>query len=92
MGADSYRQGGRQKRQKTLASVAQVPKHRSSKDTKRWCRGVPGREHQWRWQEYLPSYPHRANIVWSESRCKNCRKRAQICGFGWASGKLGPAF
>jgi hypothetical protein len=46
------------------------PRHRSSKDTKRWCRGVVGREHEWADAERR--YGHR--VVLYIQACRRCRK------------------
>lgn len=46
------------------------PRHRSRKNTRRWCRGVEGREHRLHWQP--------GNFGWEET-CSACHKRARIC-------------
>jgi hypothetical protein len=55
---------------------AQVPPHRSSKDTKTWCKGVHGREHVPQWEfsyssgySSLEAYPGVLQL-----RCAGCRK------------------
>lgn len=35
-----------------LGDPPAVPKHRSKKDTKRWCGGKPGLEHDGKWMSY----------------------------------------
>lgn len=74
MSGDSYAQSGRKKRQKVLASGSQVPKHRGSKDTKRWCKGVPGREHVWIWEEWKHSRSFNYDPCVSIAVCKACRR------------------
>jgi hypothetical protein len=93
LSGDSYAQAGRKKRQKVLATNAETPKHRSGKDTKRWCRGVPGREHVWLWREWRWSayFYARNGKVDSEEYCKNCKKLGRRL-WGFLSNKLGPAY
>lgn len=88
----SYAQAGRKKRQKTLASGAQVPKHRSSKDTKRWCKGIEGREHRWTFEEWRAA--RGCNPVITARVCAACRKQAELIGgfFRRSCKALGPAY
>jgi hypothetical protein len=67
--------GWRKRRNPNLRD-AQVPKHRASKDTKRWCKGINGREHvpQWEftWGSWITvghGYPGLLQL-----RCAACRK------------------
>ena len=61
--------------------------HNNHKDTKRWCRGVVGREHRWtepmdeavRYAEEMTTKPRdrysRWGVFWKVSlRCENCLK------------------
>lgn len=46
-GADTWRSEGLAKKYKAQASFDMPAKHKSKKDTKKWCRGKVGREHVW---------------------------------------------
>jgi len=92
MGSSSYRQAGREKKQRVLADGRQVPKHRSHKDTKRWCKGVEGREHDWTVEEWKHDRNWRARGVQSDRHhsviiCRNCRREREIFG-GWLSSSV----
>jgi hypothetical protein len=65
----------RQRRNPNLRDV-QVPKHRASKDTKRWCKGIDGREHVPQWEFDYLSYlsPRDAYPGLLRLRCAACRK------------------
>lgn len=91
MSADSYAQSGRRRKQKVLARNSETPKHRSSKDTKRWCKGIVGREHVWTyrgWKNLDFNPPITAKV------CANCRRLQELVGgsFGGRWGKQGPAY
>lgn len=66
----------------------EVPRHRAKKDTRRWCLGHEGREHEWwyvdadRW--HWGNRPQ--NVVESMKVCKNCKKHAP---WGEAFGRVG---
>lgn len=93
MSADSYAQSGRKKRQKVLASGAEVPKHRRSKDTKRWCKGIVGREHVWTFEEWRHSRSFRYAAPLTVELCKNCRREKGLVGRRmWRGTHFGPAF
>lgn len=51
------------------------------KDTKRWCRGVVGREHQAKWQkkEYEMGVAGTRKVIWmwNEKVCQVCGKRLE---------------
>lgn len=56
---------------------SEIPKHRSSKDTKRWCGGKPGRLHDYQYEEYLITRragPWDGTPPRSVLRCTKCRK------------------
>lgn len=54
----------------------QAGRHRAKKDTKRWCLGRPGREHEPRWEvEERWHRGRRGYPAGREQRCANCRKR-----------------
>lgn len=50
----------------------EIPKHRSSKDTKRWCKGKVGREHDYVWVAYRPF--ERPSFDASIQECSKCHK------------------
>lgn len=86
MSADSWAQSGRRKRQKVLAKNAEAPKHRNRKDTKRWCRGVVGREHEWIFQEWR-KFSRGGDPPMTERVCSACHKPDLVIG-GWFSGAI----
>lgn len=45
----------------------------NSRDTKRWCKGVEGREHQKQW---IPSHKLRD---WYDLKCTACEKQFDYC-------------
>ncbi len=65
------------------------PSHKSKKDTKRWCKGKPGVEHDYRWVAYedlpnapyqfkdtsRPDYRNKAELVWEFQVCAACGKQ-----------------
>lgn len=53
--------------------------HRSKKDTKRWCRGVVGREHIWIYDEWrrMREFAQKHSIVYSVEVCRVCRKEGR---------------
>lgn len=55
---------------------SEVGRHRSSKDTKRWCGGKVGLGHDFQWGEDR-DHGHRWQLygVRSEVRCTRCKKR-----------------
>lgn len=66
------------------------PKHRATKDTKRWCKGKPGRLHRFLWQEDLPyvrtGWIDRRRYVLEHPVCLDCgkhgvgyRRRCKVC-------------
>jgi hypothetical protein len=69
----------------------EVPKHRSSKDTKRWCRGKLGTEHDYQYAEWrLAGF--RPGVVYSHLVCTQCGKHGNAyVGLGWG-GNHGPGF
>lgn len=78
-GADTWYSEGLLDKYKAQIASEQEPKHKSKKDTKKWCRGKVGVKHEWhrkqrtRWdwdtdEEYVSPYVE----VW----CVNCHKQA----------------
>ena len=66
-------------------------KSSSKKDTKKWCRGVEGREHKPHWVEhyYIVGLDnHKLN--WLVKECANCRKHLgyPIYEFCWGPRKI----
>lgn len=49
----------------------QVGKHRAKKDTKRWCKGVAGREHVWVYTLFTKWFWAKDEYFW---KCSVCRK------------------
>lgn len=58
--------------------VAAEMKHRAGKDTRRWCRGVVGREHEWTFDEWKHSRSARYEAPVTMELCKHCRKEKGI--------------
>lgn len=58
----------------------------NKKDTKRWCRGVPGREHRKEWvlDQRYQCFPYR-DMRWFSYRCTVCEKEFDYC---YASGRI----
>lgn len=52
------------------------PKRSNHKDTKKWCKGVKGREHEYKWQ-LTNKYP--ASWEWYEDTCQKCGKQRDYC-------------
>lgn len=83
-------------------------RHRSRKDTRRWCKGVVGREHRWVYVEDFRRanwYAGRASAVASVLACAQCGQHGRgpdnclsaFMSYGQAPDgswrpKLGPAF
>lgn len=73
-------------------------KHRSKKDTKRWCRGVEGREHKWEFGESKSSRDWngrgwRGGAPETALICAGCKRERSVArGCILAGGKLGPGF
>lgn len=48
------------------------------KDTKRWCKGVEGREHKWKWENYTafrhPVLADKPYPIWLRKYCSVCTK------------------
>jgi DNA-binding XRE family transcriptional regulator len=66
-------------RRKLKNKEREEPKEFNIRDTRRWCKGVMGREHDYRW---LPAAGYRrshiTDLVWTEEkRCTNCHKIAE---------------
>ena len=66
------------------------PRHRSSKDTRRWCRGVVGREHDKQWTPDTERHVYsRLGLPYYEVlRCVNCRKEFERRKKQWQFGEL----
>lgn len=56
------------------SGTAEVAKHRSRKDTKRWCGGKEGREHRGRWIS-----AHSVVKSWMTKVCETCGKKLDHC-------------
>lgn len=51
-----------------------VVSKKSKKDTKRWCKGIEGREHEW--EMTIPKNDARfKRLFWRLNICKNCGKQ-----------------
>lgn len=62
------------KDQKHDHGTEEVPRHRGKKkDTKRWCKGKVGREHDWDVTE--PVKLRWTNMTVTKMCCKNCGKK-----------------
>ena len=79
------------------ASQGEVPKHRSSKDTRRWCKGIVGREHQFKYEEdrkmntLMSRFPDHENVVESVEVCTACRKERNHIWRGFGGSIWNPA-
>lgn len=64
-----------------------APRHRSRKDTKRWCRGKVGVEHRYEWvRDERRDYAHALRgertpdeKMWWHRRCSECLREAEYC-------------
>jgi hypothetical protein len=77
LGAASWRQ-----RRQILRARPQPeePKRSNHKNTKKWCKGVKGREHNYIWTPDLRhSYGDKA--LWSKHECTKCQKQDNYCFF-----------
>lgn len=82
LGAASWRQ-----RRQILRARPQPeePKPSNHKDTKKWCKGVKGREHNYIW---TPDFRHCWNgkADWYKHECTKCTKQDDYCYcFDWES-------
>lgn len=56
----------------------------NSKDTKRWCKGVVGREHDWQVVDYWeltqgrPFMPRGTRIAWLMDYCTTCGRHGTM--------------
>lgn len=66
---------------KNTRAEPEVAKHRSRKDTRKWCRGRVGVEHQPRWIFDERRHLHSKTAV---LECGKCRKQLDTC---WRGGK-----
>lgn len=61
-------------------------KHRATKDRRRWCKGIEGREHVWHWAESRRGYRRSPAVVESHMECANCRRHRglayALCEYG----------
>lgn len=68
------------------------PKHRSSKDTKRWCKGRIGVEHATVWKDHWYNFEARSSKRGLASReelaCVECGRQFDTRRKEWSSGKL----
>jgi hypothetical protein len=73
LGAASWRQ-----RRQILRARPQPeePKRSNHKDTKKWCKGVKGREHDYKWG-LSNKFP--ANWDWYDLACTKCGKHKSYC-------------
>jgi hypothetical protein len=51
-----------------------IPKHQNKKDTKKWCKGKEGREHEWILDDYFPHLPGKTLV----EKCSLCGKQGKI--------------
>ena len=51
----------------------EIPKHRSSKDRRKWCGGKVGREHDPMW-EFSRKHLSSDTVEWYEFYCQRCSK------------------
>jgi len=77
-GAMSWKQRGRWAK---TQRPPDEPKRSNHKDTKKWCKGVKGREHNYVWVPDLrhhysghPTYP-----AWYKHECTKCQKQDDYC-------------
>jgi hypothetical protein len=69
----------------------EIPKHRSNKDTKRWCLGKVGRKHDKQWVEDTSWRLFKdPSVVYSVEICLRCKKRFGFTKF--RGQRLGPGF
>jgi len=69
-----------------VPELPEEPRHATRKDTKRWCRGRVGVEHQYAWQR---SRKHDYGRVpppepgWYIEACSLCGRQRNWCWSGW---------
>lgn len=66
----------------TLKEAPAEPRIRSKKDTKKWCKGVVGREHKAVWVYTEMTYKHRQNEVFVEPSLEFLRDRKGVAWGG----------
>ena len=65
---------GNPRNRKTIDMPETEAHHKPKKDTRKWCKGVPGREHLWEVVEYAPGL----NLPWIKDRCITCGRLAKL--------------
>lgn len=60
---------------KRVPPIPDVPKHKAKKDTRRWCRGRVGVQHEPEWRKSVRG-------PWSEHACRACGRIMDYC-FKW---------
>ena len=77
LGAASWRQ-----RRTILRARPQPeePKPSNHKDTKKWCKGVKGREHNYVWAPDL-RHCYGNDPMWYKHECTKCNKQNDYCFF-----------
>jgi hypothetical protein len=59
------------------------------KDTKRWCGGKVGREHEPVWvKSNMEIRPRPDNEAWWDERCARCAKKFRACWKGWSAHRV----
>lgn len=73
-GAMSWKRKGKYLKEKPVPE--EPKKGRNHKDTKKWCKGVKGREHEYEWKltnKFPPDWG------WYDLACKKCGKHKDYC-------------
>lgn len=84
-GAMSWRQRGKYLKEKPQP---EEPKRSNHKDTKKWCKGVKGRLHDYVW---IPDSRHCYGKYndWYKHECTKCQKQDDYCFFWDVQSSLG---
>jgi hypothetical protein len=63
---------------RTAAVERDAPRPSSTKDTRRWCKGVVGRDHVTVWTYWFGGEGHMGNRQWEQKVCTVCHRRLKI--------------
>ena len=65
---------------RTVPPAPEVPRPGNNKDTKRWCKGVVGREHHGKWVEWLHIgvTTGTRKVLYERLKCTVCGKHLKL--------------
>jgi len=83
LGAASWKRRGQILKERP---IPEEPKRSNHKDTKKWCKGVKGRQHDYKWQ-LSNKFP--TSCEWYEDVCQKCSKHRNYCvSMDWTLSKI----